>query len=204
MSIDAIIRHSDESKVESFPGLVRVITPHYLSFTADDLVSSNYTVASGEQVTAKALDDTESAVFHANAFDLNFPRGITFDDVINVTFTMTVDPNELLEKGSGVDTPNVVLSPVCHQWVRSNYPVVDPVDPPAYQFRTQCGDPVSVKVAIETAECYETIPITIDDADCVRASSHRAAREPIAAFLGSGGGKNSLKNLSCGHVSITI
>ena len=75
-----------------------------------------------------------------------FPYGISFPDIIELNFTMTVDPTEVRPVGSGVESAAIGISPLCDLAPKSGSPIATYPDP-AVTNRTQCGSIEAVAVS---------------------------------------------------------
>ncbi len=184
IEVTSVIYHSDLSKAEGYPGIVRVIAPRYMSFVVGaDTFSTNYTAtlnASDESLTNLTVVDLTPSASDApdtpdeHTFDFVFRGGVTYGDVIELNFTMTVDPAAMRAVGSGVEDSALVLSPICVRNVFVLYPPDDPGSP--YEHQTQCGSHSVVPFASVSPECFDPIPLEVDE--CVWASSQFSSDYP--------------------------
>ena len=104
--ISTIIKHDNTSKAEAFPAHLRIILD---DFTGVDLetLSTNYTVADVTIIVADATEDQGGFV------DLVFPNGIMFPDIIELNFTIILDPmRKRRNEENMINT--VILSAICH------------------------------------------------------------------------------------------
>ena len=148
VSFTTMIRHSNTSQAEGFPGIVRVSLPAYLSFTPNNSFVTNYnTTFTGTQVTLGGnLTADGSYIHHVDFF---FNAGITFPDEIELNFTLTV---KSVTAGSGSEAPVVVLRPICQQNLVEGYPLL-----PAPDNGKQCGENVQVPVLFKSVGKYNGI-----------------------------------------------
>ena len=131
VTVSTIIYHTNMSYAEGYPTIIRVITPNYLSFTDNDTFSTNYTLAHLPDVNVSV--NLTNSTNNVNYFDFIFPEGITYADIVELNFTMTVDPTKKRLPGTGVEETSIVLVPVCEQYVIDAYPL-------AAGDLTLCGD----------------------------------------------------------------
>ncbi len=143
--MEAVIRHLETSKAEGYPGIIRVITPMYISLTEEDKsrVTTNYT--DGRLVIKDYTIEYLHGATHVHTFDIIFQDGITFPDIIELSFTLTVDPTGLRLPGSGAEASTIIMSPICHRNIIDDFPLVQPDLHEDYEVRTQCGDFVGVQ-----------------------------------------------------------
>lgn len=84
----------------------------------------------------------------SGSFDFMFPYGISFPDIIELNFTMTVDPTEVRPVGSGIETAAIAISPLCDLGPKTADPSTTPTFPDtAVTNRTQCGSIEAVVVS---------------------------------------------------------
>jgi hypothetical protein len=133
IQIRTVIFHdANTSKAEGYPTRVRVLMPTFMAYTSTDSMLSNYSTSNGTTVMI------EPATYPiSDFFDLVFPAGISYPDILWLNFTLTVDPLGKRLPGSGVSSSAVVLSPICQQMAVNSYPS------PAGIY-TQCGPMVPV------------------------------------------------------------
>ncbi len=75
----------------------------------------------------------------SDSVDFVFQDGVTFADIIDFSFNLTVNPDDYRPKGSGEADGFVVLSMLCQQNVYDSYPAAGEEVMP-------CGDPVQMPV----------------------------------------------------------
>ncbi len=214
----AVFYHSELSNAEGYPGIIRVITPKYLTYIeGDDTYSTNYTATvNGESNITVEVDVTEDQTLpNYHTFDFKFNGGITYNDFIGLNFTMTVAPELVRDVGSGVETSSVILLPVCERVVFSGYPEDAAGDP--YEHQTQCGTHVFARFASKApgqayfreiknikwandlfknpffakTDCFGTVSITDDK--CVWGSSQYSTDySPFESLSDDSGNNNSL------------
>ncbi len=165
--------HTNISKAEGHPGRIRVISPNYLVFTENDTFTSNYsTQASIVMVTEP---NTTATTPLGKYFDLVFPAGFTYPDIITFNFSLTVDPNESRLPGAGVTTSNVLFSPVMERQVVDSYPAAaDAAN--LHPF----GEPVAVPVTVDAPECMGMIAI-LNECQVTASSQMSSTTKPFNA-----------------------
>ena len=85
------------------------------------------------------LSQTANATHNVNnMFDFVFPS-FTYVDIVELNFTMTVDPDAIRKPGSGNETAQVILVPVCDQNQIDGYPASD-------DDLTICGEYIQIPV----------------------------------------------------------
>ncbi len=170
LEVASVIYHSENSTAEGYPGILRVIAPAYMSFVeGSDTFSTNYTSTLNE--TNLTVDTFGGG---GGTFDFVFGGGLTYADVVQLNFTVTVDPTLMRAVGSGVEDSALVLTPVCVRNVFASYPPDDADSP--YEHQTQCGSHVGVQFASTAPECFDIIPLEVEQ--CVWASSQISADYP--------------------------
>ena len=117
------ISHSQDSQAEGYPGYIHVIMPHYMQFTADDTFTTNYQVNATPSVTAQQVDGSTTRPF-IGEFEFVFVGGISFTDVITLTFNVTVDPDGIRPSDFGSQQSSIILAPLCFQQISNGYPSV--------------------------------------------------------------------------------
>ena len=107
---------------EGYEGIIRVYSPSFLAFTDGDTFTSNYTTANAT-VNATCYSDHDPVTngYRFDHVDFIF-NTLNFPDVIELNFTMTVDPTELKAVGSGLDTSPVTMKPLCKRRVVDSFP----------------------------------------------------------------------------------
>ena len=129
VSVSSIIKHDPTSKGEAYPASVRVILDDFTGID-QDIIFTNYTVA---DVSIIVTDATEN---HGGFIDIVFPNGIMFPDIIELNFTIILDP--LRKRRSEVSMVNtVILSATCHVFPHASYPALNPV---------QCSEHRTIKI----------------------------------------------------------
>jgi len=98
MNITSLIKHSNMSMAEGHPGIVRIITAHYISYLDTDNFTTNYTLG------VSVVNNTVGEV------NFVFEKGITFPDVIELNFTLTVDPELKRGVGAGAEVRHFLSS----------------------------------------------------------------------------------------------
>ena len=135
VQFESIIRHSNMSRAEGYPTTIRIITPSDIVFALSDNFDTNYTLSNS--VATATMDPLPNATDPVTKrVDITFPS-LTYVDIVELNFTLTVAEGRPI--GSGDETTNVVLAPVCEQNVIDSYPVT--AGDLAY-----CGDLVQIPV----------------------------------------------------------
>ncbi len=154
-----MIRHAEDSKAEGHPGYIRVITPRYVSYTPLDSFDTNYTdLGNSSHPVAEPVDllnatsGQQQDHHHTNMFHFVFPFGISFPDIIELNFTLTVDPLGVREVGSGREPSAVLLVPVCGRNVIDGYPSDTPDD--IFGLQDACGDPLAIPISTMAPGCF--------------------------------------------------
>ena len=130
---------------------LRLIYPDWLSYVdGSDTCKTNYTSGSAQ--------DCQVVINHRGTPDIMFSEGIMFSDVISINLTLSVDPNDEMEKGKGDVHSMVVGYVLCqhstfHGWPSSN---------------EQCGPFSGMKVTVPSAAC--SAPLQLGTA-CLSSSS---------------------------------
>ena len=97
---------------------MRVLTPNYVRWVdGSDTFTTNYTIPNTNETITVEFNDTGS-----NELIFNFPRGITFPDIISLEFSMTADPDALRRPGAGDEQSAAVIHPTCVQHIIDGYP----------------------------------------------------------------------------------
>lgn len=133
-----------------------MISPDWLSFVAgNNTLVSNYST----QLNVISVTDPDvtltSGLVSNKYFDIVFPAGFTYPDIITFNFSLTVDPLESRLPGSGVTTATVLFVPVMMRNVIDSYPL-----PGDALNLNPMGKPVSVEVIMDTPECGFVLTIT--------------------------------------------
>lgn len=165
---DGIAYHSDFSRGEGYPGKIRVSTPAWLGFTDQDTFTCNYT----SQNVSTWLTDPQLAnsSWHAHLnlthaprtsyFDIDFPQGFTYADIIEFSFSMTVDPDRVRVPGSGQAEGEVIFSPVMPRKQIMGFPANSDKDN-----LQAMGDPLHLRVKMVTADCEDELVWTAQGVD---------------------------------------
>lgn len=104
--ISSIIKHDKFSTREGYPTVIQIIVPPYLAYKEDiDTFTSNYTSNGNENVTV--------AVTNPSTVHFQFPQGISFPDIVELNFSMTVEMEGNRPVGSGVQSSSIVFVPIC-------------------------------------------------------------------------------------------
>ena len=83
-------------------------------------------------------------------FDIEFPYGLTYADIVECNFSMTVDPDKVRLPGSGQTDGQVIFSPVMERRVIDLFPAND-------GNLHAMGQPVSLEVKMETLDCEDPL-----------------------------------------------
>ena len=116
-----VIYHDSTSKGEGHPlAGMKVIFPPYLTY--DENFMTNYT-----------LDYVLTTAFAPHGFDILFNEGLLYPDIVSFNFSLTIDPDELLKPGSGIQIGSVATTVLCNQAVFQAWP-------PGTTAEVPCGD----------------------------------------------------------------
>lgn len=73
--------------------------------------------------------------------DIAFHGGLTYADVVDLNFSLTVDPLASRPPSNGPDKAAIILQPICVQNVINDYPAVDSV-------AQRCGDFATINISL--------------------------------------------------------
>ena len=155
---DVVVYHSDLSRAEGYPGKIRVSTPAWLGITENDAFSCNYTSQNASAWQTYPPFSNVSWTSYLNLthaprtdyFDIEFPHGLTYADIVECNFSMTVDPDKVRLPGSGQTDGQVIFSPVMERRVIDSFP--------ANNGDLQAmGQPVFLEVKMETLDCEDPL-----------------------------------------------
>ena len=157
---DGVAYHSELSRAEGYPGKIRITTPSWLGITENDTFSCNYTSQNTSSWLTYPQFDNSSWDQHLNLthaprtdyFDIDFPQGFTYADIIMFSFSMTVDPDRVRVPGSGQAEGQVIFSPVMPRNQIDGFPTNAEKDN-----LQAMGEPVYVKVKMETLDCEDEL-----------------------------------------------
>ena len=165
---DGIAYHSEFSKGEGYPGKIRVSTPAWLGFTDQDIFTCNYT---SKNISTWLTDpQLANSSWHAHLnlthaprtsyFDIDFPQGFTYADIIEFSFSMTVDPDRVRVPGSGQAEGEVIFSPVMPRNQIMGFPATNDKDN-----LQAMGNPLHLTVKMVTADCEDELVWTAQGVD---------------------------------------
>jgi len=127
VNFTTLIYHSNESKAEGYPTYLRLYTPNYISYTDTDNFTTNYSLANSQlEVSVKDVNENDAGLTAEGTFDLihfEFPMGISYPDIVELNFSLTVDPTQMRRPGTGLEVAAVVAEMVCDQYQIEGYPV---------------------------------------------------------------------------------
>ena len=158
VEIKALIYHINGSKAEGKPARIRAMLPRYVKYVTDsstknDSFLSNYSLPTQSPHSNEPVDVVAGT--EGTYVDFIFKEGILFPDVIELNFTVTVDPDFLIPVGRGEEDHAIVLTAVCDQEQIHGYPADD-------SKLTSCGEMYTEPMKTDVAECYDIITITQD------------------------------------------
>ena len=130
---------------EGYPTIIKIILPKYLGFTSNNNFTSNYTINNSQldKATMATTDDDRN-------LEITFPRGVTYADIIEFNFTLTVDPNELKELGSADETLLLASLLICNQSIIDDFPSE------GNELRL-CGEITTGPVTVSALQCYNSL-----------------------------------------------
>eukprot|EP00094_Tigriopus_californicus_P011496 TCALIF_11101-PA protein Name:"Protein of unknown function" AED:0.09 eAED:0.09 QI:0/0.77/0.73/0.95/0.48/0.58/46/1495/2737 len=134
--VESLIYHDMDSSIEGYPTKIRVITPKHIALMEDNIVKANYSLNHSSD-DALMIPDYYSNDTLLGGFDIVFPQGISFPDIISLNLTLTVDPENIRKPGSEEEVATIVLSPIC-------FNVLD-------NSTVQCGSFISFEITIAGA-----------------------------------------------------
>jgi len=122
-------------------------------------VSTNYSsdVFSFDNVTVVDVSNRTRDAHDTHLFDFRFNEGITFPDIIELNFTLTVDPTKQRAIGSGTERSVIVVSPVCRRIPHNGVPALGGGN---FEMQEQCGDLVDVGFTSDAPDCFHEIDLS--------------------------------------------
>ena len=124
-SVSSIISHDSSSRAEAYPAYARLIVDRYTGLDVST-VTTNYSVADVTVIIPDGVGDQGGFV------DIVFPNGIMFTDVIELNFTVMLDPLKKISSEKNIHS-TIMLTALCEVFPHRGYPTVNPTQ--CSQFR---------------------------------------------------------------------
>ncbi|TRY70979.1 hypothetical protein TCAL_11102 [Tigriopus californicus] len=105
--VQSVIKHDEMSTREGYPTFIQVIVPHYLTYKENsDSFLTNYSSIGNDEIVTVTVANTSGILFQ-------FPQGISFPDIVELNFSLSVEMDGKRPIGSGVESSAIVFAPIC-------------------------------------------------------------------------------------------